>query len=260
VPSAEQPPEPESLPLPAIPGAWERRETAFGACRVTIWVPCAPDALLDDAAVIERSRFHDAMPYWAWLWESAPRLARLVVAAAVGADAVTEGSVEARWPRDPVFRPGVRVLELGAGLGLVGLTAARLGCDVTLSDYDPLALAALRANVAENRLEHVRVWELDWRALDTAPRETFDVVLGCDVVYEANAHAPVLEALERFLAPGGEAWIADPGRKRLPSFVRRAEARGHRVDVLDQGGARASVEPGAFRLLVLRRAHAGRDT
>jgi len=243
--------------LPPLAGGWILHEAAYGGVGVRLWIPRAPDALLDDDEVIERNRFNDSMPYWAWLWDSAPRLARLVAAAG--------------WP------PGTRVLELGAGLGLVGLVAARLGCEVTLSDHDPLALATLRVNVREatpSRGSAVasltdscgsdssptrdstrpppRVIDLDWRALEALGQPEFDVVLGCDVLYEAGSHEPVLDVLERCLTSRGEAWLADPGRTRLPAFMRRAEARGWSVAVLDEDGHSARVEPGAFRALRLR--------
>jgi hypothetical protein len=45
---------------------------------------------------------------------------------------------------------GLRALELGAGTGLVGIFAARLGADVTLTDL-PAVVGNLEANVALNR-------------------------------------------------------------------------------------------------------------
>lgn len=233
--------------LPRLAGGWECRRHTLGPVTVALWTPRAPDALLDDPAVHERNRFHDAMPYWAWLWDSAPALARLVAEACAPARGarVAEPAV---WPR------GARVLELGAGLGLVGLTAARMGCHVTLTDHDPLALEAARVNVAANGVEAVaEVEALDWRAPDMLAGRTFEVVLGCDVVYEANAHEPVLDVLERALTPEGVAWVADPGRARTPAFVRRAEARGFRVESTDAAGRPAALAPGEFRRLALRR-------
>ncbi|KAG8007922.1 EEF1A lysine methyltransferase 3 [Nibea albiflora] len=44
---------------------------------------------------------------------------------------------------------GKRVIELGAGTGVVGILAARLGAVVTLTDL-PLALSQLQANVSDN--------------------------------------------------------------------------------------------------------------
>ncbi|CAN0062921.1 unnamed protein product, partial [Sphacelaria rigidula] len=64
------------------------------------------------------------------------------------------------WPAAVILsrwlcaHPGVlrgrSVLEVGAGLGLCGITAAHLASTVTLSDFNPKVLRALEANVALN--------------------------------------------------------------------------------------------------------------
>ena len=75
-----------------------------------------------------------------------------------------------------------------------------------------------------------------------------------------KVHTPLLDALERFLAPEGEAWIADPGRPHVEAFCKLASARGWSVEARDAGGATSQGADGhpepsldAFRLLVLRR-------
>lgn len=45
---------------------------------------------------------------------------------------------------------GVRVLEVGCGTGLVGLTAAKAGAEVTLTDANPFAVDLARHNAKEN--------------------------------------------------------------------------------------------------------------
>ena len=90
---------------------------------------------------------------------------------------------------------GQRVLEVGAGCGLLGMVLAAAGCDVVLTEH-PVALANLRHNVgacaaAEGR---ARVHRLDWedegdaRAVQEAQRArgsppTFDTIVGTDVVF-----------------------------------------------------------------------------
>ena len=223
--------------LPDLAGGWARQshEVSQGL-QVELFVPAAPDELLDDDAVVARNEFNDSMPYWAWLWESAPAMARRIAAAPP--------------------KPGARILELGAGLGLVGIAAA-LAVDgpaaLTLSDHDPLSLAVLPLNAALNGLTGTETWNLDWRELERAEAGTFDLVVGCDVAYEARLQGPLLDVVERYLAPGGLALFADPGRTRLPGFLRRAAARGLAVVTEDVEGQPAPPAAGAFRMVRIAR-------
>jgi release factor glutamine methyltransferase len=52
--------------------------------------------------------------------------------------------------RHLVTRPGERVLEIGAGLGLGAVLAARAGAAVVATDIVPAAVEAIRANAALN--------------------------------------------------------------------------------------------------------------
>lgn len=127
---------------------------------------------------------------------------------------------------------GIRVLELGAGTGLLSLAAAKLlarsappPC-IVATDYHPSVLANLRANVATNfpaAPGAVHVHALDWQApAPGAPPldAPFDVVLAADVVYHP-AHAAWIKAcVARVLrrpAParrdaGGVFWLIIPVR------------------------------------------------
>jgi 2-polyprenyl-3-methyl-5-hydroxy-6-metoxy-1,4-benzoquinol methylase len=71
---------------------------------------------------------------------------------------------------------------------------------------------------------------LDWR--EPFNRQ-FSVITGCEVTYEVRNHEMILNLLEQMLAPGGIAWISDPGRYHAPRFHRLALDAGYRVRVLD---------------------------
>ncbi|CAJ1390707.1 unnamed protein product [Effrenium voratum] len=83
---------------------------------------------------------------------------------------------------------GKRVVELGAGTGLVGLVCAALGAEVVLTDL-PQGLQLLQKNVDRNAAAlrvPVKVAELRWgmeAARQVAP-EGCDVVIGCEVIYQ----------------------------------------------------------------------------
>ena len=100
------------------------------------------------------------------------------------------------------------VLELGAGVGLVGFAAAKLGAkEVVLSDFEAPLLEALTESVERNGSEKTtKVRWLDWRAdgasntekteqpdafLALEKEDTYDIILGSDCLYESH-HATLL--------------------------------------------------------------------
>jgi predicted nicotinamide N-methyase len=132
-------------------------------------------------------------PYWAIVWPSAPALAAAVARA---------GRLDGR-----------RVLEVGCGLGLPGVAAARAGAEVLLTDAAPEATVFAAENLARNGAAgEVGVLDLHAPAEALLARGPWDLVLGADVVYHRGHVAPLVALLPRLLAPGGEAWITDPGR------------------------------------------------
>ncbi|XP_067844187.1 protein N-lysine methyltransferase METTL21A isoform X1 [Heptranchias perlo] len=92
------------------------------------------------------------------------------------------------------------VIELGAGTGLVGIVAALLGADVTLTDRE-VALQFLESNLRENippdQRTRARVRELSWGVnLRQFNPGSYDVVLGADIVYLEETFPDLLETLE----------------------------------------------------------------
>ncbi len=146
-------------------------------------------------------------PYWAIVWPSAEALARAVAAAPPA---------------------GRRVLEIGCGLGLPSVVAAKGGASVLATDAVPEAVVFAARNLAANGVD-ADTAVLDW-ASDPVPAEgAWDLVLGADVVFARTNVEPVLALLDRALAPGGEAWIADPDRPGGRDLLAAAERGGWRV-------------------------------
>jgi ETFB lysine methyltransferase len=216
--------------LPEIPGRWAVREIKIGPHTLQITLPALPDAFLDDPQVQAAHDRDDFMPYWPYLWPAALSMAERVAAAG--------------WPR------GTPVLEIGSGVGLVGLTALAGGLQVTFSDYAQPAVDVALHNARLNGFEHAEGVRLDWRQ----PLECrWPVILGCDVIYERSSHRPILELLRQMLTPGGEAWLGDAGRQHAPAFQSLARELSFDVELQDETG-RPLPEPrhGQFQLFVLR--------
>jgi len=216
--------------LPAIPGGWRVERRSLGGRTVWLARPAAPDAFLDDPEVLAANQRDDYMPYWASLWPAATVLAEAVFAAS--------------WPA------GTAVLELGCGVGLVGLAGLLRGWRVTFSDYDATAAACAIANARLNGVgAAAEGLTLDWR---TPLDRRWPAIIACDILYELRHHEPLLRLLDRMLSPGGVAWFADPGRAHAARFIAAARRDGWRVEIRDEQG-RECPEPrcGAYQRLEL---------
>jgi predicted nicotinamide N-methyase len=146
-------------------------------------------------------------PYFGVVWPSARALAQVLA------------EVDSR----ELARKGV--LEVGCGLALPSLVAARRGAYVTASDYHPDIEAFLSRNLAHNGLEgRVKYVHQDWTKIPLAAR--YDWVVGSDILYERQHPAFVARALAAAVAPGGRIVVADPGRPYLQSFTDEMAALG----------------------------------
>ena len=98
------------------------------------------------------------------------------------------------------------------------LAATSAGFDVLATDYYEDALDVTRANVFRNLGTMARTRLVDWRHL---PEDLgmFDLVFASDVLYEKEYAELLPVLLNRLLASGGRAFIADPGRVAAPIFV-----------------------------------------
>jgi predicted nicotinamide N-methyase len=155
-------------------------------------------AALPDAGPVE---WAPVAPYWSVLWRSGVALAREL---------------------DRVALDGLRVAELGCGLAVPSLAAARGGAAVLATDADPEALALVARNARANGVS-IETATVDWAEPDDlVGHGPFDLVLAADVLYERANVAPLLSLLPR-LAPS--AWLADPGRPAAGAFLEQASRR-----------------------------------
>jgi predicted nicotinamide N-methyase len=114
---------------------------------------------------------------------------------------------------------GMRVVELGCGLGVPSLVAARTGATVLATDEDEEALELLDRNARENGID-VETLRVQWNDADElVERGPFDLVLAADVLYERASVALLLDLLPRL---GREVWLADPGRPAAGAFFEQA--------------------------------------
>lgn len=154
-------------------------------------------------------------PYWARCWGGGLALARHVLDC-------------------PETVAGKRVLDLGAGSGLVAIAAMKAGARAaTAVDVDPYATAATRLNAEANAVV------VETRRADLtqgAPPTEADLMLVGDLFYEVALAQRVLPFLQRCAAAGVAVLIGDPRRAFLPMERLSIVAEYPVADFGDPGG------------------------
>lgn len=133
-------------------------------------------------------------PYWAFAWAGGQALARHLI---------DHAEIVA----------GLRVLDFGAGSGLVAIAAAQAGAaTVTASEIDHFAAEAIALNAAHNGVTIAVETE------DVIGRHdgAWDIVLAGDMCYEKPLAERLIAWLRRLAGRGVPVLIGDPGRNYVP--------------------------------------------
>ena len=178
----------------------------FGKCSLRIHRIVNPDELLDDERVLSAS--HEEMewhPYWVHSGAAATGLAHWLGGLSLD---------------------GVCVLDLGCGLGVTTAVIAAAGAVVTACDHAPPALEFPRLNTDPFR-ERVDVRQFDWRhdVLD----DTFELIVGSDILYNRADLPHLLKIFERNLRQGGAILLGDPARPLTNNLLKQIPEQGWTV-------------------------------
>ncbi|HUF28868.1 MAG TPA: methyltransferase domain-containing protein [Gemmatimonadaceae bacterium] len=173
----------------------------------------------------------ERLPYWADIWPSGVVLAEGLS----GLDGA-----------------GLRMLELGCGVGVVAAAAAQSGFEVLATDYYDDALRFTRVNVARNTGTDPETRLVDWRDWPEDLTD-FELVAAADVLYEARYATLVPGVLARAMSQEGRALVADPGRVATPRFVAECERIGLAVTSLGKLGYERGEIRQAIEVMEIRR-------
>lgn len=121
--------------------------------------------------------------------------------------------------------PGKRFLEIGCGVGVVGIVASSFGHHVTMTEYNQDALNFARANALLNKASNVVIRELDWNRPEI--EGPFDYIVGSEVLYRESDFQSILRLFETCLKERGEIILAEGIRKTSMAFMRRVGATFH---------------------------------
>ena len=161
--------------------------------------------LLLDIITEEEFKKDEQMPYWAELWPSALAFAEYIL-------------------DNPSEFHHKKILELGCGLGLVGIVCTYVKGKVLFTDYEPMALKFTKKNFQRNFKRNALTKLIDWRQDSFDNR--FEIIVASDVLYEKRLIRQILIVYNKALRNNGSAYISDPNRKFSPNFFTLAEEDG----------------------------------
>ena len=198
---------PGRSPVRTEPSQLVQELVRVGDIELSLLRPAEPESLLDEEAFAHE----EFMPYWAEVWPAGLAVARAL----------------------PSQLHRVRILEIGFGLGIPSLVAARRGAEVVATDWAEDAIAMLRRNALSNAVR-LQAERRAWRELNGR----FDLVLAADVLYEHRNVDQLVDVLPRL----------------APEVLLGLAQRPYEKDFLQRATADWSVEEVADRVVRLRRA------
>ncbi|XP_067848009.1 EEF1A lysine methyltransferase 3-like [Heptranchias perlo] len=124
----------------------------------------------------------------------------------ISADVWESGIALCRYfEKEKISFTGKKVIELESGTGIVGILAALLGGDVTITEQ-PKTLEQIENNVSINipfaSRRRLKVSALTWGENHTDFPTDYDFILGADIVYNSITYPALIETL-RHLADQG---------------------------------------------------------
>lgn len=162
------------------------------------------------------------------------------------------GEVLARMMEDYDI-DGLRILEVGCGLGLSSLLLNQRLADITASDHHPSANELLQYNARLNDGRAIPFFRSSWEQLERGGGD-YDLVIGSDLLYEPN-HAELLAGfIDHHAKPRARAIIVDAGRGSAPAFRRRMDGFGFSSTRSAPEADAAGPEPFKGQVLLFSRA------
>jgi len=156
--------------------------------------------------------------------------------------------------KNPELFEGKKVIELGSGCGLVGISCLMFtNCsNLTFSDYQDSVIENLLTNMKENKVNHQHsiynfdlnlkevkekskdinlikdvinciqcfpgrhnVLKLDWREYEKYKLESFDVIIGSELVWNGGCIQELAKLIRNLLSPSGKAYISMPKKRGM---------------------------------------------
>lgn len=115
---------------------------------------------------------------------------------------------------------GKRILEVGCGIALASHLLNKRHANITATDYHPEVENFLTENIKLNKSDVIPFVRTGWADAETNLGK-FDVIIGSDILYEAEHVELLANFLQQHASPHCEIILVDPGRGNHARFSKK---------------------------------------
>ncbi|KNC86213.1 50S ribosomal protein L11 methyltransferase [Sphaeroforma arctica JP610] len=152
----------------------------------------------ENELAVLRTEHNIEAPFWGFAWPGGATLARYII-------------------DNPHTVKGKRVLDIGAGCGIVALACRLAGAShISVNDIDDCALASCEINAHVNNMEFDCFDSTNLIGGSIPEEIPWDVVLAGDICYDDEFASLAIAWLKQLAARGVDVVLGDPGRPYLP--------------------------------------------
>ncbi|MCA1742514.1 MAG: methyltransferase, partial [Desulfonatronovibrio sp.] len=153
----------------------------------------------------EESKEKIELPFWAKIWPASILLSHYLTSL-------------------PAENGNKSIMELGSGIGLTGLFAARHGFNVILSDNNLQALLFAKINILKNNLQDkARIECVNFTT--ERLKQKFEYIVGSEIFYKENSYRGLIKFLLTHInsSPASEVLLAADYRRQAKKFFQAAQ-------------------------------------
>jgi tRNA1(Val) A37 N6-methylase TrmN6 len=112
-----------------------------------------------------------------------------------------------------------QILEIGSGIGIVGIVASAFGHNMTITEYNADAMEFAVANSFINGCSGTPIISMNWNE----PQITcqYDQIIGSEVIFREQDFNPIQKLFQSILKPDGEIILVSEIRKPVLEFYQK---------------------------------------
>ena len=167
-----------------------------------------------DSIIFNKFTEDERFPYFLNIWDSGIHLFRFL----------TE-EFDAK-----IFK-NKKIVELGSGTGIVGISFLKLGGKVLFTDFESEALELCKLNANLNHFKKIKTLMADWRNFPDLKFKA-DYITGSDLFYEKRMLQPLTDTSMKFLDRGAKFILADPSREYCSDYLRLMDDKGYKTSIM----------------------------